>query len=126
MGKKKKKENDNKTDEDKKKKDKKDKNKNKDKDPYNDDGDDDKDHDNENDHDNNDNKYEDYDSVYAVDKECESFTDYDRESVKTHNCTRKKCHFKCKRGYDHINTSFAECKPNQRGDGGTWSNDAHI
>merc|ERR1712021_138810 len=71
-------------------------------------------------------KYEDYDSVYAVDKECTSFNDHDHESVKTHNCTRKKCSFKCKRGYDHINITFAECKPNQQGGGSTWSNNERI
>merc|ERR1711935_188822 len=69
--------------------------------------------------------YEDYDSVYAVQKECPPFTDYDKRSVKTYNCSKAKCHFKCKKGFELVNSGPVTCHTDSYGVA-TWSNSTRV
>ena len=52
---------------------------------------------------------------------CNYFTDFDGNTVKKHNCTRQKCNFKCKRGYENLTAQTVTCVTNQYG-ASAWDN----
>ena len=55
--------------------------------------------------------------VFTITKfsECNDFTNYDAKSVKTVNCNRTKCAFKCKKGFELINSGPVKCVVDEYG-----------